>query len=157
MFTRTATVAAGLISLLLVVRSLSADEPLFPEEPKAESAESPGAAEAKNSFGVNDVAQAAADLRKAGEAFERCADSLSQTAESIAASLATMSSEFDPFGYKTAFRTLGEQSEMLRQQREIIQALQEREIHRLRRENQALKKEVQKLRKSQAASHGNSQ
>jgi hypothetical protein len=61
-----------------------------------------------------------------------------------------MSSEFDPFGYKTAFRTIGHQAEMLQAERKIIQALQEREIERLRSENSRLRKEIQKLRKRSA-------
>ena len=88
------------------------------------------------------MAQAAADLRKAGEAFERFANSADGLVDAIAKSLATMSSEFDPFGYKTAFRTVSKQSEMLQQQRDIIQALQEREIKRLRNENRRLKRAI---------------
>ncbi len=67
-----------------------------------------------------------------------------------------MSSEFDPFGYKTAFRTVGQQAEMIQQQRKIIQALQEREIERLQSQNRKLKKELQKLRQRKKSRNGDS-
>ena len=102
------------------------------------------------------MAQAAADLRNAGEAFERFATSLSGSAETIANSLATMSSEFDPFGYKTAFRTLGQQTAMLQQQRETIQSLQDREIERLQNENTRLRREIRKLRQRDGSRSGDS-
>jgi hypothetical protein len=92
------------------------------------------------------MAQAVADLRKAGDSFEGVTKSLDGLVGTIAKSLATMSSEFDPFGYKTAFRTLGRQAEMIQQQQQIIQALQEREIERLRGENRNLRKELQQSR-----------
>ena len=102
------------------------------------------------------MAQAAADLRNAGEAFERFATSLGGAAETIATSLATMSSEFDPFGYKTAFRTLGQQNVMLQQQSETIRSLQDREIERLQSENARLRKKIQKLRQGDTSHGGDS-
>lgn len=101
--------------------------------------------------GLGGMAQAATDLRKAGEAFERFALSMEGLGETVAASMAIMSSEFDPFGYKTAFRTLGEQAEMLRQQRDTIQELQQREIDRLRKQSKRLRKRM-KRRRAQARS-----
>ena len=100
------------------------------------------------------MAQAASDLKSAGEAFERFATSLDGAAEAIAASLATMSSEFDPFGYKTAFRTLGQQDAMLQQQRETIQALQDRELERLQSENTRLRSKIRKLRRRDGSRNG---
>ena len=92
-------------------------------------------------FGVGGMAQAASDLRKAGEAFERFGTTLDGVTTTIAESLATMSSEFDPFGYKTAFRTIGQQTEIIQRQSKLIQDLQQQEIDRLRLENQTLKKQ----------------
>ena len=140
MFSR--ALAAG---LLLLVIPLS---PTCAEEPSGDPTKAPSAQDSL--FRIGEVAQAAADLRKAGEAFERFAKSLDSLAESIAKSLATMSSEFDPFGYKTAFRTIGHQAEMLQAQRNIIHTLQQREIDRLQSENRELRRELEKLRKRNA-------
>ena len=67
-----------------------------------------------------------------------------------------MSSEFDPFGYKTAFRTLGQQTAMLQQQRETIQVLQEREIERLQNDNTRLRRKIRKLRQRDGSRSGDS-
>jgi hypothetical protein len=142
MFSRSLSLALGLVLLLIPLNRLCAEEP--PRNPtKASSAQD-------SLFRIGELAQAAADLRKAGEAFERFAMLLDSLAESIAKSLATMSSEFDPFGYKTAFRTIGRQTEMLQAQRDIIQAFQQREIDRLQSENRELRRELEKLRKRNA-------
>lgn len=146
MFSRSTLPVAGLFALLLLPNRLCAEEP-----PPTLAAPAPG----NPLLQFSEMAQAAADLRNAGEAFERFAKSLSGVAETIANSLAIMSSEFDPFGYKTAFRTLGQQSVMLQQQRETIHALQEREIQRLQDENTKLRKEVQKLRQRVEARSSN--
>ena len=142
MFSRALSLALGLVLLLIPLNRLCAEE--LPRNPtKASSAQD-------SLFRIGELAQAAADLRKAGEAFERFAILLDSLAESIAKSLATMSSEFDPFGYKTAFRTIGRQTEMLQAQRDIIQAFQQREIDRLQSENRELRRELEKLRKRNA-------
>ncbi|MCH8149157.1 MAG: hypothetical protein IH987_14435 [Planctomycetes bacterium] len=85
--------------------------------------------------------KAAEYVRKAGEAFERFGGSLGGLADA----LATMSREFDPLGYKTAFRALGRQTEIIKQQSEIIQAFQAREIERLRNENQQLRERLGRI------------
>ena len=131
----------GLVLLALLNR-VFAEEPL--REPARQSAPIAGI-----SFShIGAMAQAASDLRNAADTCVRLASALAGPAETIANSLATMSSEFDPFGYKTAFRTIRHQSEMLQQQREIIHRLQEREIQRLRMENERLKKEAKSMRKN---------
>lgn len=143
MFSRAPSLAAGLLLLLIPLDRSCA------EEPPPDAAKPPLAQEGL--FRLGEMAQAAGDLRKAGEAFERFSKSLDSLVESIAKSLATVSSEFDPFGYKTAFRTVGQQAEMLQQQRDIIHALQEREIDRLRSENKQLRRERRKLRQRRSA------
>ena len=66
--------------------------------------------------------------------------------EALSSALAEMSREFDPFGYKTAFRTIGEQNRIIQQQAEVIQRLQQREIEPLQRENRQLRKKAKKDR-----------
>ena len=146
---RIVTQVAGMVLLLLPIHRSCAEEP--PRDPATPSVLSALSA-ANNLFRNGDMAQAAADLRKAGEAFERFANSADGLVETITESLATMSSEFDPFGYKTAFRTVGQQAEMIQQQGKIIQALQEQEIKRLRNENRKLKRESKKHRQRKIAS-----
>ena len=151
MWFRAASMGAGLIFLLSLVSRSGAGE--SPREPVKVSLP----AAAGDLFRIGEMAQAAADLRKAGESFEGVAKSLDGLAglvETIAKSLATMSSEFDPFGYKTAFRTVGQQAEIIQQQQELIHSLQEREIERLRSENRNLKKELQRLRQSKGTRNG---
>lgn len=147
---RAASQVAGVILLLFLVNSLCA------EEPPRDMAKSSAQSAANALFRIGGVAEAAADLRKAAEALERFANSPDGLARIIVKSLAVMSSEFDPFGYKTAFRTVGQQAEMIQQQRKIIQALQEREIERLQSQNRKLKKELQKLRQRKKSRNGDS-
>ena len=54
--------------------------------------------------------------------------------------ISRISSEFDPFGYKTAFRTVQAQNEVIERQQQLIQKLQQQEIDRLQSELQAVKK-----------------
>ncbi len=108
-------------------------------------------------FGVGEIAKAAADLRAATESVEKILDRPDGIVAVIAESLATMSSEFDPFGYKTAFRTVAQQSEMLQSQRDIIHELQERELERLRNENRRLTKAIKKRRRRERAPKRRSQ
>jgi len=129
----------------------------YAEEPPREPAKPSVQFAANGFFRIGEMAQAAADLRSACEALERFANSPNGLVESVAKSLARMSSEFDPFGYKTAFRTVGRQAEMIQQQRKIIRALQEREIERLRSENRDLKRELQELRQRKRSRNGDSE
>ncbi len=147
---RAASQVAGVVLLLFPAHSLCAEEP--PRDMENSSVQSA----ASDLFRIGEMAEVAADLRKAAEALERFAESSNGMVETIAKSLATMSSEFDPFGYKTAFHTVGQQAEMIQQQRKIIQALQEREIERLRSENRELKREIQKLRQRKRSRNGGS-
>ena len=137
----TGTFATGLVLILLVVNSALAAQ--APEE----SAKSPAATKSNSLLRIGEMAQAAGDLRKAAESFERLADSLDGIVQVVAESLAKMSSEFDPFGYKTAFRTLGQQTEIIQQQSELIRELQEREIDRLQSENQTLRKQLEQTQR----------
>lgn len=96
--------------------------------------------------GTGTLFQSAADLRAASESLEQFGQSLGKTtaniggtSEVVAQHLAEMSSGFDPFGFQNAFKTIQQQTEVIRQQQEVIQRLQQDEIKRLKRENQQLK------------------
>ena len=133
-------ISGSLLLLVLAHSAFAAEEALPRHSPNA--AVSPNTAvktDANNRFQVGELAQAAT------QTFARLENSAGLI-KSITESLATMSIELDPFGYKNAFRTVGLQAEMLREQRQIIQALQQREIERLRIENDELRSKVQKLR-----------
>ena len=100
-----------------------------------------------NILGAGDMVQAAADLRKAGESFERLGDSLEGITSTIAEGIvksskhhAIMSGTFDPFGFKTAFT-------IIQQQNQTIQALHKAEIERLRKECKGLKKQLSRLKR----------
>ncbi len=93
-------------------------------------------------FGVGEMVQAAGDFRKAAEALERFGGMLegivSKLSDGLAESsrnLAAMSDSFDPFGFKTAFKIIGEQGQ-------TIVRLQKAEIRRLRKECRQGKKRL---------------
>jgi hypothetical protein len=92
--------------------------------------------------GVGDMVQAAGDFRKAAEALERfggmlkgIVSTLSEGLEESSRNHAVMSDSFDPFGFKTAFKTIREQGQ-------TIQRLQKAEIRRLRKECREMKKRL---------------
>jgi len=147
---RAKSLVAGMILLLFPVHASCE------EEPPRETARSSVQSTANAFLRIGEMADVATDLRKAAEALERFDNSPDGLVGRIATSLATMSSEFDPFGYKTAFRTVGQQAEIIQQQSEIIQALQEREIERLASQNRQLKKELRKLRQPTRSRDGDS-
>ncbi len=98
-------------------------------------------------FGAGDMAQAAGDFRKAAEVLERFGVMLKGIASTLSEGLlassknhAVMSDSFDPFGFKTAFKTIREQGQ-------TIVRLQEAEIRRLRRECRKMKKRDRRNRK----------
>ena len=95
-----------------------------------------------NLLGAGDMAGAAADLRKASEAFERFGNALKAITPYItkglvegSRNLASMGHAFDPLGLKTAFT-------IIREQNQTIYALQKAEIQRLKEECQRLRKEL---------------
>ena len=105
-------------------------------------------------LGVGNTVQAAGDFLKAAEALERFGGKLegmiSTLSEGLAESsrnLAVTSDTFDPFGFKTAFKTI-------RKQGRTIQKLQKAEIRRLKKECKEMKKKphqrVRKRRKSKS-------
>jgi hypothetical protein len=107
-----------------------------------------------------ELVQGASDLKKAAEASQRSLDSLERIMPSLSPlvlgtteNLSRLSSEFDPFGYKTAFRTVQSQNEVIQRQQQLIQELQQREIDRLQKELAAVKKKG-KRRKSQSPTTG---
>jgi hypothetical protein len=95
---------------------------------------------------IGELSKSAADLRAASESAERLGESAGGIAEHIAASLARMSSEFDPFGYKTAFRTLNQQANSMMQLQAKIELLQNREMQRVKAENRKLRKAIREMR-----------
>jgi len=93
-----------------------------------------------NLLGGGDMAGAAADLSKAGEAFERFGNALKTITPNIteglvegSRNLASSGYAFDPLGLKTAFTVIQEQNQ-------TICALQKAEIQRLKEECQRLRK-----------------
>ncbi len=93
-----------------------------------------------NMSSVGDMVKAAGDFRKAAEALERfgamltgIVSTLSEGLEVTSRNHAVMSDSFDPFGFKTAFKTIREQSQ-------TIQRLQKAEIRRLRKECREIRK-----------------
>lgn len=109
---------------------------------------------------ASELVQGVSDLRKAAEASQKSLDSLERIMPILSPlvlgtteNLSRLSSEFDPFGYKTAFRTVQSQNEVIQRQQQLIQELQQREIDRLQRELAAVKKKG-KRRKSQSPTTG---
>jgi hypothetical protein len=93
-----------------------------------------------NMSSVGDMVKAAADFRKAAEALERFGGMLKGIVPTISKGLevsssnhAVMSDSFDPFGFKTAFKTIREQGR-------TIQRLQKAEIRRLKKELREFRK-----------------
>jgi hypothetical protein len=93
-------------------------------------------------LGVRDATKAAADMRKAGESFERFGNSMETTTPILSKALtestrnlADIGGAFDPIGLKTAFA-------VIREQGQTIQALQQAEIDRLKAECERLRKEL---------------
>ena len=94
-----------------------------------------------NMLGASDMAEAASNLRKAGEAFERFGNALKtitpETTEALveaSRNLANMGQGFDPLGLKAAVM-------VIREQNQRIYALQKAEIQRLKEECERLRKQ----------------
>ncbi len=110
-------------------------------EGASEEVSSDGSAgKAFSMFGAGDLVQAANDFRRAAEALERFGGMLEGIVSTLSEGLvessgnhAVMSDSFDPFGFKTAFKTIREQGR-------AIQRLQKAEIRRLRKECSKMKK-----------------
>ena len=107
-------------------------------------------------FGAGDMVQAAGEFRKAAEALERVGgmlegiiSTLSESMVESSRNLAVMSDSFDPFGFKTAFKTIREQGQ-------TIQRLQKAEIRRLKKECRRMKnkKEDRRDRKKKKRKSG---
>lgn len=97
-----------------------------------------------------DMVQSAADLRVASEAAERWAVPLSRSIEAIVASMAEMSSGFDPLGHQASAKTMLRQTEIIAEQQRTIERLQQEEIDRLEAENQRLRRRLERWRKRAA-------
>jgi hypothetical protein len=96
------------------------------------------------------------DLRKAAEASQKSLELLERVMPAggelllgVTENISRLSSEFDPFGYKTAFRTVQEQNEIIVRQQQLIQDLQQREIDRLQRELEAVKQKGKRRKNTQ--------
>ena len=108
------------------------------------------------SSGAGDLLQGMSDLRKAAEASQKSLELLERIMPAggelllgVTENISRLSSEFDPFGYKTAFRTLQDQNEIIVRQQQLIQDLQQREIDRLQRELAAVKQPGKRRKNSQ--------
>ncbi|PHS17687.1 MAG: hypothetical protein COA78_02890 [Blastopirellula sp.] len=138
-------IAVGLVLLLFVPQlAHSQDSAVKPAKPAAPLSISDYLQQ------IDKMAVAANDARHAAEAMERFGNAFDENVGSVAKSLAMMSSEFDPFGFKTGFRVIGQQTEIIQQQSETIRELQQREIDRLRSENKKLKKRRTKSQQSKS-------
>ncbi len=134
-------------SLLCVVGMALLVNPALAQEPPKDTSAGNSKANLFSIPGVGDMVQAAGDLRKAGEAFERFGESLRRIASTIAQGLvessknhAIMSGAFDPFGFKTAFATI-------REQNRTIQALHKAETRSLKKECRRLKKKIERSKR----------
>jgi hypothetical protein len=94
------------------------------------------------SVSITDVLQISGDLRKSSESLEKFGESMKQVSTAVgkAASttsenMAAMSAEFDPFGFKTAFKTIQLQNAIIERQSQLIQELQQKEILRLQQDS----------------------
>jgi hypothetical protein len=136
------------------------------EKPAAEAPETkprPGALNLSTwlelgSAKAGELAQSASDLRKSAEAIqqtvallERIMPTLGPVILGTTENMSRLSSEFDPFGYKTAFRTVQVQNEIIERQQQLIQKLQQDEINRLQGELQAVKKKGKPRKKRSPA------
>ena len=127
--------------------AVATEDPGSPTLPAAQSPADPAPA-GPGSGGVwggllgSDWGQAAADLRAASESAERWVLPLAGTIESIAESMARMSSGFDPFGYQASAATMTRQAEIIAEQQRTIDRLREAEIRRLRAENRRLRQRL---------------
>lgn len=104
--------------LLWSVFVLSIAQVRAQDQPEREKAPTPAIApDARN------MIQAASDLRKASEALvqitsllEKMIPIVAQAAVDASHELATMSNNFDPFGYKTSYRVIHEQNKIILEQ-----------------------------------------
>lgn len=90
---------------------------------------------------TRELLESAQQFRQASEALERATTALERVIldggailVEISENVALTSSEFDPFGYKNAFRTIQQQQTIIQRQSTLIQRLQQQEIERLRHE-----------------------
>lgn len=98
-------------------------------------------------FSTANLTENTENLVKASASLERFGDSLERVSVALVDGLARMSSGFDPLGYQGAFRTIGQQTELIQQQQAQIYELQQREIERLKKENKQLQRRVAELQK----------
>ena len=136
-----------LICLLCAVGASLLTNPVLAQTPPQDVPASDSQPNGVDRLEAGNIVHAAADLRKAGEAFERFGKSLEKVATSLitgltdsSENLAIMSSGFDPLGLKHAFVTI-------QQQNQIIQDLHAAETKRLRQECAKLRKELARLKK----------
>ena len=109
-----------------------------------------------NMSGAGDMVQAAGDFWKAAEALERFGGMLEGIVSTLSEGLAessrnhaAMSDSFDPFGFKTAFKTIREQGQ-------TIQKLQKAEIRRLKKESREMKKRLDRRDRKRRKQKGGS-
>lgn len=103
---------------------------------------------------ANDILRIATELRKASESMKSFGESLNdvstvaaEAAGATSKNLAAIGGEFDPFGFKTAFKTIQQQNAIIQAQSQIIMELQQKEIRRLQQENKSAKRPKRSPRK----------
>lgn len=127
--------------------AVATEDPGPPNPPAAQAPAGPGAGGVWGGLLGGDWGQAAADLRAASESAERWVLPLADTIESIAESMARMSSGFDPFGYQASAATMTRQAEIIAEQQRTIDRLREAEVRRLRAENRRLRQRLNRYRR----------
>lgn len=145
-------------SLLAVTHILMLTGMAFGQEPTVaeenSSARTNSIASLLQSVDVSDIVQIVGELRKAGETMNSFAESFkeasvvaAEAADSTSQNLAAIGGEFDPFGFKTAFRTIQQQNAIIQAQSKIIMELQQKEIRRLKQQNQPTKRQERHSRR----------
>ena len=137
----------------LLTANLSAQTPGI-EDAKEKDAPDSGASAGFGSFdlfGGSNLTETSENLVEASASMERFGDSLEAVSATLIDGLARMSSGFDPLGYQGAFRTIAEQTEVIKDQQVLIYELQQREIDRLKQENEQLRRRLAKHRQQKRA------
>ncbi len=136
-----------LMFLLCAIGAFLLANPALAQKPPTDVPASDSQPNGADRLGAGNIVAAAADLRKAGESFERFGKSLEKVATSLitgltdsSENLAIMSSGFDPLGLKHAFVTIQRQNQTIRD-------LHRAETKRLRQECAKLRKELARLKK----------
>lgn len=146
---------AGLIALLLLTGMTCGQETTTADKPGSTGGTG-GIAGLLQSGSMSDVLQISSDFRTASQSLERfgesagrIADVVGEASSTTSQNLARMSEEFDPFGFKTAFKTIQQQNMLIQQQNQLIQELMQKEIDRLQQRHQRAEKQKKRKQRRQ--------